>query len=77
MLKNHYLSIHDLQTTSEIIREIGGTDDFYSSFYDSDEVFIDIFLSALPKIDGLDFGVRHKITDSISRKKKRRKKASK
>lgn len=62
---------------SELIRELGGTtDDYYSSFYDSDEVFIDIFLSTLPEADGLDFGIRHKITNSISRKKKRGKKVS-
>ncbi len=59
---------------SELIREIGGTHDRYSSIYDSDEVFIDIFLSMLPEADGLDFGIRHKITESISRKKKRGKK---
>ncbi|MBK9928031.1 MAG: hypothetical protein IPP66_22400 [Anaerolineales bacterium] len=61
---------------SELIREIGGTHDRYSSVYDSDEVFIDIFLSTLPEASGLDFGIRHKITESISRKKKRKKKSN-
>jgi len=62
---------------SELIRELGGTNDHYLSFHDSDEVFIDIFLSALPEADGLDFGIRNKITDSMSRKKKRRMKVIK
>lgn len=59
---------------SELIREIGGTSDHFSSFHNADEIFIDIFLSALSEADGLDFGIRHKISESISRKKKRRKK---
>jgi hypothetical protein len=62
---------------SELIRELGGADDHYSSFHDSDEIFIDIFLSTLPEAKDLDFGIRHKITESISRKKNRRKKGSK
>jgi len=60
---------------SELIREVGGIDDYrFSSVHDSDEIFIDLFLSELPDANGLDFGIRNRISESMSRKKKRRKK---
>ena len=68
------IGLNIIDHPSELIREFGGIDDYHFSLHDPDEIFIDLFLSKLPDANGMDFGIRNKISESMSRKKKRRQK---
>jgi hypothetical protein len=61
---------------SELIQVMGGHGDFLMSLYQPDDIFIDLYLSTLPEIKDLDFGLKHKVSESISRRSARRKDAS-
>jgi hypothetical protein len=63
------IGLNIIDHPSELIRKIGGTDDFHFSLHNPDEIFIDLFLSKLPDSNELDFGIRYKISESMSRKK--------
>jgi hypothetical protein len=63
--------------TSELIQTIGGTNNHYLSHHRPDEVFIDLFLSELPESKDLDFGLRLKVSDSISRRRAQRRRIHK
>ena len=69
------MGIHVVDHPSELIRAAGGTHDIDFSLYHSDDIFIDLFLSQLPEATGLDFGIRNKISESIERRKKVKRKS--
>jgi hypothetical protein len=57
---------------SELIKVVGGHNEFPISFYRPDDIFIDLYLSHLPESKNLDFGLNHRISESMSRRKTRR-----
>lgn len=58
---------------SDLIQTIGGHDELLLSLYSPSDIFIDLYLSHLQETKDLDFGLRHKVSESISRKRRRRK----
>lgn len=59
---------------SELIQTIGGHNELPISIYKPDDIFIDLYLSRLPDSKDLDFGLRHSVSESMSRRKAYRKK---
>ncbi len=60
---------------SELIQIIGGHDEFPISLYKSDDIFVDLCLSHLPEAKDLDFGLTHKVSESMTKRRTKRKKA--
>jgi hypothetical protein len=58
-----------VEHNSELIQVVGGYNGLSTSMFHPSDVFIDLFLCNLPEARELDFGLRHKVSKSISRRK--------
>lgn len=64
------LSFHALQILdhpSRLIRVLGGTDNFGFNVHHASDIFIDLYIKSLPDSDGLDFGNRDDLRETLNR----------
>ena len=63
-------SFHALQILdhpSRLIRILGGTDNFGFNVHHASDIFIDLYIKSFPESDGLDFGNRDDLRDTLNR----------
>ena len=63
-------SFHALQILdhpSRLIRVLGGTDNFGFNVHHASDIFIDLYIKSFPDSDGLDFGNRDDLRETLNR----------